>query len=234
MTSGESGECRPSPQPIRPADRPNPPHLHASSRQGLLRPRSRDVGVHSGRRTSAVRPDQRSWSDQAFPISKSCRTRSFGCAEPRGAKLVASNPPTMRSRRLIRSPRDGVVARYSITCLVLMLLLTSSRRQQHERPKHFRGDDRQLLSARRSLCCRSSVKVNSFQDRLSVGVPMLKDLFQITEQILSQGRVEAFVFHPLDQGNLLRHVPFAFSDIPVNLSKHFASGRYLGHGDMPS
>ena len=43
-------------------------------------------------------------------MSKSCRTRPFGCAKPRDAKLVASNPPTMRSRRLIRSPRDGVVA----------------------------------------------------------------------------------------------------------------------------
>ena len=52
---------------------------------------------------------------------------------------------------------------------------------------------------------------------------MLKDLFQITEQILSQGRVEALLSHPLDQDNLLSHVPFAFSDVPVNLSKYFAS-----------
>ena len=37
---------------------------------------------------------------------------------------------------------------------------------------------------------RSVVGV-SFQDQLSVGVPMLKDLFEITEQLLSHGRVEA-------------------------------------------
>ena len=80
---------------------------------------------------------------------------------------------------------------------------------------------------------RSVLRVR-LQDQLSMGVPMPKDLLQIAEQVLGQGRVEGLLSHPLDQGNLLRHVPFAFSDVPVNLSKHFASGRYLRHGDMPS
>jgi hypothetical protein len=79
---------------------------------------------------------------------------------------------------------------------------------------------------------RSVLRV-SFQDQPSVGVPMLKDLFQIKEQVLSQGRVEALLSHPLDQGNLLSHVLFAFSDVPVNLSKYFASVECFGHGDLP-
>jgi hypothetical protein len=52
---------------------------------------------------------------------------------------------------------------------------------------------------------------------------MLKDLLQITEQVLRQGRVEALLAHPLEQGGLLRHVPFAFGDVPVNPGKDFAS-----------
>jgi hypothetical protein len=79
---------------------------------------------------------------------------------------------------------------------------------------------------------RSVLRV-SFQDQPSVGVPMLKDLFQVKEQVLSQGRVEALLSHPLDQGNLLSHVLFAFSDVPVNLSKYFASVQCFGHGDLP-
>jgi hypothetical protein len=67
-----------------------------------------------------------------------------------------------------------------------------------------------------------------------VGVPMPKDLLQITEQVLSQGRVKALLSHPLDQGNLLRHVPFAFGNVPVNPGQYFASVEGLGHGSMPS
>jgi hypothetical protein len=80
---------------------------------------------------------------------------------------------------------------------------------------------------------RSVLRV-SFQDQPSVGVPMLKDLFQITEQVLSQGRIKTFRAHPLNQDNLLSHVLFAFSDVPVNLSKYFASVQCLRHGDLPS
>ena len=72
------------------------------------------------------------------------------------------------------------------------------------------------------------------QDQLSMGVPMPKDLLQITEQVLGQGRVEGLLSHPLDQGNLLRHVPFAFGDVPVNSGKYFASVQCLRHGGMPS
>jgi hypothetical protein len=74
----------------------------------------------------------------------------------------------------------------------------------------------------------------SFQDQPSVGVPMLQNLLQVTEQILSQGRIKTFRAHPLNQDNLLSHVPFAFSDVPVNLSKHFASVQCLRHGNLPS
>ena len=79
-----------------------------------------------------------------------------------------------------------------------------------------------------------SVSRVCLQDQLSMGVPMPKDLLQITEQVLGQGRVEALLSHPLDQGNLLCHVPFAFGDVPVNLSKDFAFARCLKHGGMPS
>jgi hypothetical protein len=72
------------------------------------------------------------------------------------------------------------------------------------------------------------------QDQLAMGVPMPEDLFQVTEQVPSQGCVETFLAHPLDQGNLLRHMPFAFGDVPVNPSKCVASVQCLRHGSMPS
>jgi hypothetical protein len=67
-----------------------------------------------------------------------------------------------------------------------------------------------------------------------MGVPVPEDLLQITEQVLRQGRVEALLSHPLDQGDLLSHVPFAFGDVPVNPGKDFASVQCLRHGGMPS
>jgi hypothetical protein len=73
-----------------------------------------------------------------------------------------------------------------------------------------------------------------FQDQLSMGVPMPEDLLQVTEQVSSHGRVEAFLAHPPDQGNLLCHVPFAFGNVPINLSQYFASVQCLRHGGMPS
>ncbi len=72
------------------------------------------------------------------------------------------------------------------------------------------------------------------QDQLPIDGPMPEDLFQVTEQVLSQRRVEAFLSHPLDQGNLLRHVPFAFGNVLVNPSKCVASVQCLRHGGMPS
>jgi hypothetical protein len=72
------------------------------------------------------------------------------------------------------------------------------------------------------------------QDQLSVSVPMPKNLLQMTEQVLRQGRVEALLSHPLDQGNLLSDVPFAFGDVPVNPGKDFASVQCPRHGRLPS
>jgi hypothetical protein len=62
-----------------------------------------------------------------------------------------------------------------------------------------------------------------FQDRLPVSMPMLEELFQVAEQVLSQGCIETFLAHPLDQGYLLSDVPFALGNVPVDLGKYVAS-----------
>ena len=88
ITSGESRRMSSITSDHSSPGGPSPPHLPANSRRGLLRPRSHDVGVHSGRRTSAVRPGQRSLG----------RTKRAQSARAAGHDSLAAPRPRCEAR----------------------------------------------------------------------------------------------------------------------------------------
>lgn len=60
---------------------------------------------------------------------------------------------------------------------------------------------------------------------------LLKDLLEVPKQLLGFGRVLALLGHPLDQGDLLGHMPRPIGEVAVRLGEVAEFLLQVGHGN---